>query len=357
MFVFNTSDVNHFPATITGAGTKPTTVAGKIGTAPQFTSSAGAGGGFEYANNNSFLLNHDASLSFWLYPTACDGYQTVFNKDAGDFVIRCDTANKIRMCVIGNTQLCSAEMPIVLNTWQMVTYTWIASTRNLTAYRNSTSFSSALKVDAPTTSTNTLRFGIQYDGTLSFGGKLDEVSWYNQTLNTTDLVELYNSGAGCQIGQTCYNGVPPQIFNNSILNTTFNMTSERLGCLAWNTTAYGECQTWSAKPTVNFNTVYGANCSLRTVNTLYNASFICPYTGGTTHNCRIDYGDILVSGSQNLYANCYGAKSDASYHDFGSLALPINFSIAGGGAGLISCIKSVSPGCAVSIENNCASVT
>lgn len=86
---------------------------------------------------------------------------------------------------------------LVTGTWYMITITRNESQNgNVSIYINGTLKTSGTKSTANTSGYQTILLGTQFTNNYDLYGQLDEVAIWNDTLSRTEIIQLYNSGAG-----------------------------------------------------------------------------------------------------------------------------------------------------------------
>ena len=225
--------------------------------------------------------------------------------------------------------------------WMMVTLTRTGN--DFQFYRNGTAFGGGSTI-AESIGTGAFDFQIGGAGDdADYIGSLDEVAIWNRSLNATEVLELFN------LEENIY-----AVINLSILNNTYNMTSDG-GCTVWQNDTSTNCNTTDGTPTFTFDTNRDADCSVRATQSdsdifpSFNSSFECGTTGGSSHICTVYNGDKLLFEQNYLYASC----TDGGNATSGSLAINMT---AGSGGGLIDCISIIGTGCAAVITDNCAAI-
>jgi hypothetical protein len=125
-----------------------------------------------------------------------------------------------------------------LNSWYMYTVTWDST--NIRLYYNDTLVNTTA-AGAIGNNATSLRLG-NNAGTENFFGTIDALGFWDDRLNSTEITQLFNAGAGCQLGDSCFSGGAAvsyfslnatdidnlynvHTFNATVNGTTFNTTN------------------------------------------------------------------------------------------------------------------------------------
>lgn len=161
-----------------------------------------SGSAYTLNENNSFSLN------FWVNRTGEQASDVRFisnsNSSSGYFwhVFRFDNNEQIRVITgeVGETAQIdiTSNTSIPLNTYTMVTFTYNGSTTTNTGnlYFNNSLVGTDTGGDLGGLNSPTLYIGKETGNVGLQNGTIDEVALFTKVLNTTEISEIYNSGAG-----------------------------------------------------------------------------------------------------------------------------------------------------------------
>lgn len=161
------------------------------------------------------------TISAWVYPTNLTGNHTIFRNSSGDanngfnsgvsFFSSASNINILRANG-GSSVANQSTATLTINTWNYVTATYDGT--NVSLYINAgTPFTQANAISGVTAVLG--RFGRWVELSTSYywwAGNIDETAFYNRALTSTEVSQLYNSGAGLQYGQGAF--TLPESFNN-----------------------------------------------------------------------------------------------------------------------------------------------
>jgi len=174
-------------------------VAGKINTAFGYNGSSSM---VTFADHANWTISATGtiSISVWIYLTgeniAANGYGTIWGHQAGpQLYLKYISAGSYRLgWYTGNTEAITTALSFSLNTWYHIVM--LKNSSSLTFYRNGTS------VGTLTASDNTIDPPTVYIGSNThttpeaFNGRIDELGIWKRVLTSTEVTQLYNSGAG-----------------------------------------------------------------------------------------------------------------------------------------------------------------
>lgn len=161
---------------------------------------------FMNTTTNGFASTGNRSIGCWVYPTS-----TVVTSDMGWYYTGGTYSSNYAAFVLGVSTTANYFLDLqtynygitskldyrnTSNNWNLWTATYNSFTKNLSIYVNAT-----LKNTTNTTSLNTSLtfsyFGVpQWDFTHDFIGYLDECFYYNSTLNSSQISNIFNGGNG-----------------------------------------------------------------------------------------------------------------------------------------------------------------
>lgn len=186
--------------------TSPTWTSGKIGGCLSYDASSSRS-----ETSTTVTLGSSGTLSAWIYPTnANTTYNQVIDWGGGTlpgkafrlFWYGSAASTTRRIDFQSNTNNSQDDLYSTLNTapenrWYHVEAVWNSSGKYL--YINGVLVNSNTKVEDGTGVTSTLRIGVQYSWwvpsyTYYFGGKIDNVRWYNYARTPAQVAWDYNRG-------------------------------------------------------------------------------------------------------------------------------------------------------------------
>jgi len=156
-----------------------------------------------FFNNNAYLtrattgIGTTGSTSFWLYPTSInvlDGYFDTYPNNAGATRIYISGTNAAQICIeLGADTSSCFNHGMTINNWYFITLNWNTTTREI--YINGT----LIGVDTGITPViNSIKYGLMNGEYAS--SRIDEISLYNRTLTSAEILTIYNSGGGIPFG-------------------------------------------------------------------------------------------------------------------------------------------------------------
>lgn len=213
------------------------------------------------ANNPAVNFTQNMSFSFWINATNFNGDSFIFSKMNGttgwDFMANDSAFVERYMLRVRNISGAGTLIRLVGGGLNSSLWTHIVVTSNsssLTLYQNGLFANTTLW--SGSFLTNTLPLNITYATSSSNGTILDEIGFWNRTINSTEVSELYNSGVGL-------------LFQNQTANI-FNVTNTFNN---FNTTTY---ETAYESYFTNFTLANGINISYANLvwnGTIYSGSF------------------------------------------------------------------------------------
>lgn len=338
--------------TVNGATQTPS---GIIGTAYYFD------GVNDYIDSN-FLpsdfasQNGDWSVSFWINsnessPGGNDMVYGAYTAAASDYVqANWQSAGTMRNAIGHDATVNGVITTTALNTgsWYHVVYTYDGSNYNHSVYVNGVYEASTVTDPGAYSASIDLFFGARNsDGSpgIYFNGILDEMAfWQNNTLQQSDVTELYNSGAGKQYPFSVANSitatavdVDPEIedstttLNLTITSTGYNITASDYGAVVYNGTTYTATKILEEYG-LGANVTYTVNVSTPLTelnnsalsyqwfyNLTFNASTEYQYNESSTQNLLWKYPRINITRVYNAFTgqnltNFTGDVTSGSYN-------------------------------------------
>ena len=163
-----------------------------------------------FGNNLDFNGSTPFSFNFWVSPTAATANAVFFSKydgTKGYLIRKSANGNYVNIAIVssGSSYISVSSNSIVIpsNSYNMITVTY-NGTPNISGikiYVNATSDTLTALYQAFTTSaSNTSNFlmGSLATNANFYNGVIDEVAVWNRVITSTEVTELYNSGAGKQ---------------------------------------------------------------------------------------------------------------------------------------------------------------
>lgn len=157
------------------------------------------------------------SLSFWLYPTwayndgANHGFFDVFNSAGGTFLFRLEKNDVDSKFFCGwynngtDTRVVVLASGLLQNSWNHICLTW-TSGGTTTLYLNGTSIGTAGSTSTWSTAGTSRIVGNYTSGGHSTNDRIAEVGLWNVALSSSDVTNLYNSGANAKLPSEVQNG-------------------------------------------------------------------------------------------------------------------------------------------------------
>jgi hypothetical protein len=178
----------------------PTWTTGKIGNSVKTPATKVQGNTTLFPGNGAF------SVSFWFNATSCT-YEGIMGNipstsTNSGFWLLCNSANKLDLLVGGGSSWTINEAVTnvtITGGWKFIVVTF-DGTQTWKAYVNGAE--SALSDPTGTLGNRSTQLALMSTGYTTSSGSypgnimLDEVGFYNKTLNTTEISELYNGGTG-----------------------------------------------------------------------------------------------------------------------------------------------------------------
>lgn len=224
-FVFgaltNTSLSHYWEFNEVNTGVTPNNISagnnGAVSGASLTTGFLGQGLSFDGTNDNvtfgGITLNRPFSISMWIKPDAFNT-RSLMGDGSGQNYIRFDNASKFSMKFSNDDAGSNMEKinnGVFKTGWQLITFVANTGTAQVSTYLNTTN----VDWEGSNTMSNTFnpsviasRGGIEY-----FDGLIDEVAIWNKALDSSDISELYNLGAGLSLSQI--NNQTPSFTPNS----------------------------------------------------------------------------------------------------------------------------------------------
>lgn len=200
-----------------------------------------------------------------------------------------------------NTQKITAPVAYTAKEWVMITC--VGNGTDIAIWKNGV-LQSAVATTGFKEVANELEFGHAAGGS-DFTGVFDEFSLYNRSLSPSEIVSLYNSGAG---------RFAPYVSATAPVLSSYNITSSNVlsdsNRTAWNTGK--QAQIRSNLLTGTFSTDINANCSVSLQNlnytgmVAYDLDYKLATTETTSHSFLLK--DNLTLGEQCVYASCIGTE-------------------------------------------------
>lgn len=195
------------------------------------------------------------------------------------------------------------------NTWYHVVKTY-STTEGQKIYLNGVLNDTDATTGASGALTASNVIGCDRNGNNQFGGLIDEVAFYNYSLNSTQVEAIYDhqlNGYRLDVSSSTSSNNTPKIDNS-----TYNMSSAfYVGDQGnWrNGNESGAILTRDTTPTVRFDTDINAYCRINTEDqnwTTMGGNRNCTTTGSTNHVCTLSVNDALEYGSgyNSLYVGC-----------------------------------------------------
>lgn len=139
-------------------------------------------------------------------------------------------------------------------------------------------------------------------------GNIDELVYFNESLNQDNITYLNNTGIGIFLEpDPVSNPTPPEIDPNS-----YNLTSDGgEGCIKWRTDKNDPCTTWDTTPTISFTTDENAWCAIGIQDINYTNYTALPVDRDCTigqdtlsHTCTLVPEDQLTEEISYIYISC-----------------------------------------------------
>lgn len=199
---------------------------GKIG-----TSYGNDGTVSEYVDLSETMIDPDLNftVNFWWYPSSHTSGYYMWTHDNGYWTMRDNDGGELDFGFYNGGFIVANSSKLGVNQWYMITAQHDASAKNVYLYINGQLNASVTGYSAlPSQADNDHRlFARQtYYGANSY---IDEVSFYNSVINTSQIAELYNNSYGASFsylqsgagGGGTPEGVAP-IQNSSLIDVTMN---------------------------------------------------------------------------------------------------------------------------------------
>lgn len=180
-------------------------------------------------NNNYFnvtdvsagnLSSSPFSINFWMNSSVVTGNRNMFvkaNATTGFYVIYMASTNRTSINDPTGTLIHSGTNSVFQSNWTMVTFTFANS--NMSVYVNGIQTNNSIV--PRNISTNLMAMSIGADVTQpneNYTGLIDDTSFWQRQLNSTEINELYNNGNGYSVGD----GEFVQLISPTESSTTFN---------------------------------------------------------------------------------------------------------------------------------------
>lgn len=168
------------------------------------------------------------SYSVWLNPSSLVADRWFLDlRSSRGYLVSADNDGIIKGYFDGATLL--SGPPVVVGAWQH--YVTVYNGTAHCWWVNGTFFNCLNGYVTPdTTETASSHFGEQYDGAGKYSGFIDELAFWNRTLNQTEIDFLYNGGSGLQYSTT--DAAPPVINITYPLNTSYAISVSTLNYTA-----------------------------------------------------------------------------------------------------------------------------
>lgn len=156
----------------------------------------GTNDAIDLPNKMGLFRDGEWAINMWFNTSGMADNDMVFSSK-GEVVLEANviTQNRIRLEATGTGGSKNAISGSLINdTWYMLTFTQNASGLNLFINGKLNATSTAIGVINANVGNSTLM--VDATGTRFLEGMLDEISFWNNTLTTSEIVELYNGGAG-----------------------------------------------------------------------------------------------------------------------------------------------------------------
>jgi len=175
------------------------------------------GADLESGSSNSFYIEDanitgldetdDFTASLWIKPESNGTNSTIFGKwnstgDQRSYEIFLDASNYIKAYISSDgtnantSKITITNAPLSNGTWYHIVVAYTASSGAITTYVNGTGYNSTSHKTSIFDSDSTFSIGGDLGEWSIFDGMIDEFSFWNSTLDSTAVAELYNSGAG-----------------------------------------------------------------------------------------------------------------------------------------------------------------
>ncbi len=257
------------------------------------------------SNYGTNFFNGSHSFNMWMRPAGVNNIYYIGMDNP--FLINGITANKQEIH-IGN--LINNTVAAPLNNWQMVTGTFNGT--GIKVYVNGTLIQTY--IESPAQTSLDIFIGTKFNSANDFIGLIDEMGWWNITLNQTEIDELYNSGLGIAYGGGVITNLSVVLntpANNALINLIyidFNVTINTTAAIAldnstlyiwdingsifitnvslvpstplverlWNLTDFvlGSEYTWNVKATGNDSQVYWASSNYTFTASAYSETIV-----------------------------------------------------------------------------------
>ena len=143
----------------------------------------------------SALLNNSAgSIAAWINPSAVGEFDmvTAFGSgDAGQAVGFAVNNGNIRIYHHTDPFDWQTDIPVAINTWTHLTYTWDGTTERL--YKNGSLAGNRPRNFNYVPGYGRIGFGFINDASVFFPGQIDEVAIFSRTLNASEISSIYNA--------------------------------------------------------------------------------------------------------------------------------------------------------------------
>lgn len=290
-------------------------------TSATYTASSKINGGYIYDGSDDKItmgnaVYHDFSVTAWINYTADATQHHIMSTNIGAYTgwaFMLDDDRKLRLYRhynggSGNYQ-CKDDVVLAEDKWWHVAMvidnsTVPGGTADVFFYINGQLNTTCSNVKDNNDYTTLIVGAAQW-----FKGEIDEVGFWNRSLGSAEIAEIYNDGDGFQYPFT------PQVIGLS----NWNVTSDG-GDITWRTSQLDYVFTSDPTPTMTFDTVQSASCRIGVTDSNYTtmtSARNCTTTGGTSHVCTLTAADALSSARSSLYIACNYDENSTS--DSGAL--------------------------------------